>query len=78
MVISDFAGTVVYEVSASLKLANTCCFRKAGIYFDTGSSNNNFPSSNKIMIATLVIAFVCEAMRKMSSFFKGTFASRSL
>jgi hypothetical protein len=37
-------------------------FLNSGRYLDTGSSSRNFPSSNKIITAVLVIALDCEAM----------------
>ena len=62
MVICRFAGTMVTPVSlrtATLVEAN------AGMKRLTGSLMLIFPSSTSDRIATLVIAFVCEAMRKI-------------
>ena len=47
------------------------------MYFDTGSSRPSLPCSYSIMIATLVIGLVIEAMRKMASVRIGFFSSRS-
>ncbi len=47
------------------------------MYFESGSARPIFPSSTSIITATLVKAFVCEAIRKIVSFFIGTPASMS-
>ena len=55
----------------------TVVFLNAGMNFETGSARPTLPSSTSIMTATLVKAFVCDAMRKIVSVFIGPPASRS-
>jgi hypothetical protein len=58
-------------------LTATRVSRKAGMYLDTGSVMAIFPSSTSIMMATLVIGLVIDAMRKIVSVFIGRFFSTS-
>jgi hypothetical protein len=52
-------------MSLGLKVAITCWLAKGGINLETESSNENFPSSHNIITATVVTAFVCDAIRKI-------------
>ncbi len=65
MVGSRSAATVSVERPSTL--FNTFGVAKAGRCFASGSSSDNSPSSIKLMIAALVIAFVIEAMRNNES-----------
>jgi hypothetical protein len=58
------AGTIARPVS--LRTA-TAARSNAGMKRPTGSLRATFPSSTSAMIATLVNAFVCDAMRKIAS-----------
>ena len=49
----------------------------AGMNLWSGSLSRMRPSSTSIMMATLVIAFDCDAMRNMESFCIGTLRSMS-
>ena len=50
----------------------TVVLRKAGMYLLTGSFRSSLPSSTRIIAATVVMAFDCEAMRKIVSVRIGT------
>ena len=50
----------------------------AGRNFDTGSARRSLPSSISITAATDVTALLIDAMRKIVSFFIGTFFSTSI
>ena len=65
MVIGRFAGTIG-ATPASVRTA-TVVFANAGMKRLTGSLRPSLPSSTSDRIATLVIALVCDAMRKIVS-----------
>ena len=78
--ISRFAGTTLTGEPSTAPLGAataTVVFLNAGMNRDTGSARPSLPSSTSIIAATLVKAFVCEAMRKIESFFIAVPASRS-
>ena len=55
----------------------TVVLRKAGMYLLTGSFSSSLPSSTRIKAAVVVMAFDCEAMRKIVSVRIGTAFSTS-
>ncbi len=69
------AGTISTPPSA--RRSATVVFAKAGMKRLTGSARRTWPSSTSIMTAALVMAFDCEAIRKIESTRIGSFASRS-
>ena len=78
--IGRFAGTTLTGEPATAPAGGgtaTVVFAKAGMNFETGSVRATFPSSTSIITATLVKAFVWEAMRKIVSFRMGRPASTS-
>ena len=80
IVIGRFAGTTATGEPATAPAGGgraTVVFSKAGMNRETGSARPIFPSSTSIITATLVRAFVCEAMRKIVSFCMGRPASTS-
>ena len=78
--IGRFAGTLLTGESSTAPAGGataTVVFPNAGMYFATGSPRPRRPSSTSIIAATLVSAFVCDAMRKIESFAIGRAASTS-
>ena len=73
--ISRLAGTI--DTPASLFIA-TVVLANDGMKRLTGSVNPIVPSSTRVSTATLVIAFDCEAMRKIVSVVMRRPASLSL
>ena len=72
--IARFAGTTLTGEPATAPGGGgraTVVFLKAGMNLETGSARPIFPSSTSIITATLVKAFVWDAMRKIVSFFIG-------
>ncbi len=70
-----FAGTVDTALPGAALAGGgtiTVVLRKAGMYLLTGSFSSSLPSSSRIRAAVVVIAFDCEAMRKIVSVFIGT------
>jgi hypothetical protein len=64
MLIGRFAGTVVKPASP---LMATVVFANPGMNWLTGLLSVSAPSSINAMMATLVTAFDCDAMRKTAS-----------
>ncbi len=80
IVIGRFAGTTLTGEPATAPAGGgsaTVVFSNAGMNRETGSARPTLPSSTSIITATLVRAFVCEAMRKIVSVFIGRPASTS-
>ena len=78
--IGRFAATLVTGVSAAAPSGAgtaTVVVANAGTYRETGSASPTRPSSTSIITATLVIAFVWDAMRKIASFVIARAASTS-
>jgi hypothetical protein len=79
-VICRFAGTVDTGLPGAALAGRgtiTVVLRKAGMYLLTGSFSSSLPSSSRIRAAVVVIAFDCEAMRKIVSVRIGTPLSTS-
>ena len=64
MVIARLAATTERLVSTRTA---TVVWAKSGMNLLTGSLSETFPSSTSDMMATLVSAFVCDAIRKIAS-----------
>ena len=80
IVISRLAGTALTGVPATAPGGGgttTVVALNAGMYLDTGSARPSRPSSTSIIAATLVTAFVMEAMRTIVSRRIGALASTS-
>ena len=75
IVIGRRAATTVRPLSA---LDATVVCANAGMNRLTGSLNAILPSSTRMRIAVLVIAFDCDAMRKIASGVIGRRDSRSI
>ena len=75
IVTGRFAGTTSYPPPA--RGTATVVRWNSGMYLPTGSESSSAPCSCSIIAATLTIALVCEAMRKIVSARIGLCDSRS-
>jgi hypothetical protein len=79
-VMSRLAGTVTscdVPPAGSDESTATRMSRNSGMYFHTGSSRDNRPSSTSIIAATLTMGLVIEYMRKIASLLIATLRSQS-